>query len=299
MKLKVLALALAVVLALSGLPVRAQAAAGFAMPEPVSAPAALPELSIQPQAKTYSIEMTCSGPGKAELYATSAGARESVYFLADPDPGYTVSFEKCGYYKEQYDLEFYYIGGNVYEIVMPDGDVLLNLEFVKITSDSHNVKVTASTGGTAAADQKTAKKGERLFVTVTPEPGYSLSAVRARSEGSWLEGYYLGREGGSSLYEIHMPDADVEILADFTRNGPYAITPIIDAPGGTVELSHNTAYELETVTVTAKPDRGYQVTAIGCYHSQITKVKENVWSFSMPKFKEEVHISFSPVHPSS
>ena len=300
MKLKALAFALAIVLVLSAVPVRAQAAVSLTMPEPVLAPAALPGLSVQPQAKTYSIEMTYTGNGKAELYSTSAGARESVYFLADPDPGYRVSFEKCGYYKEQYDLKFYYIGNNVYEIVMPDGNVLLNLEFVKIETASHDVKLTVSAGGKATVDQKTAKKGESLFVTVTPAPGYSKKSVRARSAGGWNEGYYLKTVDGKDLYEIIMPDEALEILVDFTRNGPYAITPYIDAPGGTVELSHKTAYELETVTVTAKPDRGYQVTSIGCYHSQITKVKENVWSFSMPKFKEEVHISFAPiVYPTS
>ena len=300
MKLKALAFALAIVLVLSAVPVQAQAAASLTMPEPVLAPAALPELSVQPQAKTYSIEMTCTGPGKAELYAKTAGARESVYFLADPDPGYRVSFDKCGYYKEQYDLKFYYIGNNVYEIVMPDGDVMLNLEFVKIEGESHDVKLTVGAGGSAVVDQKTAKKEEHIFVTVDTAPGYSKPQVRARSASGWNNAYYLKTADGKDLYEIIMPDEDVEVLVDFTRNGPYAITPCIDTPGGTVELSHKTAYELETVTVTAKPDRGYQVTSIGCYHSQITKVKENVWSFSMPKFKEEVHISFAPiVYPTS
>ena len=295
MKLNALALVLAVVLALSAVPVTVQAAAPLSMPEPVLAPAALPELSVQPQAKTYSISLTYSGNGTAELYATSAGARDIVYFLADPDPGYEVSFEKCGYYKKHYDLEFSYIGGNVYEILMPDGDVMLDLQFVKIGSDSHNVKVTVNGGGTATADQKTAKKGESLFVTAAPAPGYSLASVRARSGGSWLEGYYLGREGDASLYEIPMPDADAEILVDFTRNGPYAITPFLDTPGGTVELSHRTAYELETVTVTAIPDRGYQVSSIECGSAQLQQVKENVWSFSMPNFSEEIRISFAPV----
>ena len=299
MKRKALAFVLALALALSVVPGAALAAAPLAVPAPTLAPAALPEL-VKPLAKTYSITMTSTGPGRAELYADTAGARESVYFLADPEPGYKVSFAKCGYYKEQYDLEFYYIGNNVYEIVMPDGDVLLNLEFVKIEGDSHDVTLTLSEGGSATVDQKTAKKGESLFVTVAPAPGYSKKSVRARSESGWNEGYYLKTVDGMDLYEIIMPDEDVEILVDFTRNGPYAITPYIDAPGGTLELSHQTAYELETVTVTAKPDRGYQVTNLACCFSQVTRVGENVWSFSMPRFQEEVHVSFAPVvYPTS
>ncbi len=291
-KLMALALMLSLVLAL--VPVQASAAQ-MQMPEPVMEPMALTGAPTLPQADTYKIEMTATGPGKAELYADKAGARESVYFLADPDPGYKVSFAKCGYHKNQYDLGLYYIGSNVYEIVMPDGDVKLDLEFVKLDTKSHNVKLTVSEGGMASVDQKTAKKGESLFVEVITTPGYTLSSVRAKSGGSWLEGYYLGKVGGAALYEIFMPDADVEILVDFTRNGPYGITPYVDAPGGTLELSHTTAYELETVTVTAKPDRGYQVSSIGCYHSQLTKVRENVWTFAMPKFKEEVHVRFEAI----
>ena len=299
MKRKALAFVLALVLALSVVPGAALAAAPLAVPEPVLAPAALPELAA-PMAKTYSITMTSTGPGRAELYADTAGARESVYFLADPEPGYRVSFEKCGYYKEQYDLKIYYIGNNIYEIVMPDGDVLLNLEFVKIEGDSHDVTLTVSEGGSAAVDQKTAKKGESLFVELTPAPGYSKKSVRARSGSGWNEGYYLKTVDGRELYEIIMPDEALEILVDFTRNGPYTITPYIDSPGGTVELSHTTAYELETVTVTARPDRGYQVTNVGCCFSQVTRVKENVFSFSMPNSREEVHVSFAPVvYPTS
>ena len=294
MKRKAMALVLTLCLVLAMVPVRASAAAVRSLPEPVLAPMALPELA-QPQAKTYSVTMTCTGPGKAELYTKTAGARESAYFLADPEPGYKVSFAKCGYYKEQYDMRLIYIGSNVYEIVMPDGDVMLNLEFVKIDTKSHNVTVTVNGSGLASVDQKTAKQGESLFLEAIPTPGYSLSSVRAKSGGNWLEGYYLGKVDGASLYELFMPDADMEILVDFTRNGPYTITPYIDAPGGSLTLSHQSAYELETVTVTAKPDRGYRVASLGCYHSQVTKKSENVWTFAMPKFNEEVHVTFEKI----
>ena len=295
MKYRILPLVLALCMVLSLVPGAVAAAVPQELPEPVFAPMALPETPARPQAQTYSITMTSTGPGVAELYADTAGARDSVYFLADPEPGYKVSFAKCGYYKDQYDMRLLYVGNNVYEIVMPDGDVLLNLEFVEIEGDSHDVTVTINGSGTAVADQETAKEGESLFVEVTPDPGWSNGSVRARSDSGWNEGYYLKTVDGKDLYEILMPDEDVEILVDFSRNGPYTVTPYIDAPGGTVELSHQSAYELETVTVTAIPDRGYQVTDIGCYHSQITKVTDNVWNFPMPRFDEEVHISFAPV----
>ena len=298
MKQRAFALVLALCMVLAVLPGFTFGRLAQALPEPVIAPAALPELPAQPQSDTYSITMTSTGPGVAQLYATSAGARESVYFLADPDPGYRVSFDKCGYHMEQHKMRLLYIGSNVYEIIMPDGDVLLDLEFVAIESDSHDVTVTVNEGGMASVDQTSAKKGESLFVEVIPTPGYSRESVKARSDGKWMEGYYLGKVDGAELYEVFMPDSELEIIVTFKRNGPYTITTYIDSTpaGGTVELSHSSAYEMETVTITATPDRGHQVTAVGCYHSPVTKIGENKWTFPMPKFKEEVHVSFAPIN---
>ena len=293
MKLKALALLLAVVMALSAVPVTAQAAV-MTVPEPALAPAALP-VPAAPQANTYSISMKYSGPGKAELYATSAGVKDTVCFLAKPDPGYTMDYSKSLFHHREHMLSWSYIGNHTYAITMPDGDVMLDLQFVPIPTDSHDVKVTAGKGGTATADRKTAKKGESIFVTVKPDPGYSRKSVRARSASGWNEGYYLKTENGSDLYEIFMPDEALEILVDFTRNGPYTVTSRIDAAGGTVSLSHQTAYELETITVTAKPNLGYQVSSITCRSAKIKKVKENVWCFAMPKGAAEVHVSFAPI----
>ena len=162
MKQRSFALILALCMVLAALPICASAAAVQAVPAPVLAPAALPDRPALPQANTYSITMTYTGPGYAELYTDTAGARDSVYFLADPEPGYKVSFAKCGYYKDQYDMRLIYIGSNVYEIVMPDGDVLLNLEFVPIETESHDVRLTVSEGGMASVDQTSAKKGESV-----------------------------------------------------------------------------------------------------------------------------------------
>ena len=295
MKHRAFALVLALCLVLAMVPAAVFAADVHQAPAPALSPAALPELEIRPLAATYKITMTSTGPGKAELYADAAGALESVYFLADPEPGYQVSFAKCGYYKEHHDMRLLYIGDNIYEIIMPDGDVILDLEFVAIPSSRHDVTLTVTEGGTALVDQSKAKAGESLFVDVTPTPGYSLESVRAKSDAGWLEGYYLGQNGDADRYEIFMPDADVEIFVTFRRNGPYDIETIIDSGMGTLEVSHESAYELDTVTVTSIPDRGYELLSIGGFHSQLTRINKTQWTFSMPKFKEEIHASFGAI----
>ena len=296
MKNRVLALILALILMLALVPVQVSAAQLKGLPEPALMPMAQGALP-QPQAKTYRVTMTCSGAGKAELYNSSAGAGESIYFMADPEPGYRVSFEKCGYHSEngqQSQVRLIYIGANMYELVMPAGDVMLDLEFVKIETASHKVKLTVATGGMASVDQKTAKKGESLFVEVITSPGYSNPTVRAVSGGKTDKGYYLDTVGGAKLFEVFMTDADLEIIVEFDRNGPYTVSAQAGI-GGKLELSHKSAYELETVTVTAKPDRGYKVASISAGRSQLKKVKDNVWSFSMPRGNEQIQATFAPV----
>ena len=296
--MKRIAMALVLCLLLALMPVQASAAQLLPLPEPAAVPTALIELP-QPQGKTYSVTMTATGKGKAELYTTTAAAGESVYFLADPEPGYKVSFENSGYRLEpgepKVDIYLKYIGANLYELLMPAGNVELALEFVQIPTASHKVTLSASAGGIVTVDQNTAKKGESLFIQVVTSPGYTLDDdfVVGSSKSGTHKCYPLGKVDGAELYEVFMPDEDLEIQVTFQRNGPYTVTPYVTG-NGTVTLSHQTAYELETVTVTAKPARGHEVSSIGCFHSQVTKKSENVWTFSMPKFKEEVHITFVP-----
>ena len=298
MKRNAMALILAVCMILALVPVQASAAQLQALPEVTLAPTALIEIP-QTQADAYGITMTAAGPGRAELYTQSAEAGQSVYFMADPDPGYKVSFEKSGYWPGEpgqvdKNIKLYYIGANIYELIMPAGEVVLELEFVEIPTASHKVSLKANAGGLVTVDQQTAKKGESLFIQVITSPGYTLESVQGISKSGTHKCYHLGKMEGAELFEVFMPDEDLEIWVTCKRNGPYSITTRITG-NGTVTLSHQNAYELENVTVTAVPDRGHRVESVGCYHSPVTRVRENVWTFSMPKFKEEVHVAFVPI----
>ena len=87
MKRKLMAFMLVLSVALALVP-KQVSAAQMELPEPVMAPMALPQADAQPLADTYTITMTYSGHGTAELDANSAKAGEYIYFMADPDPGY-------------------------------------------------------------------------------------------------------------------------------------------------------------------------------------------------------------------
>ena len=298
MKTRIIGFLLALCLVLTLLPGTVSAAALHKLPGAKMGTMALTNAAVSPQKGQYSISLSFTGPGTAELYTTSADARSRVYFLADPEPGYKVSFEKCGYYKDRYEMELYYIGSNVYEIVMPDGDVKLDLEFVPIEGESHPVEIHVNEGGMATVSQTSAKAGESIFLEVVTVPGARVGEVLASCGGAAVKVHDLGRIGGAALYEIFMPDGTLEIEVTFSRHGPYPVDAIVlsdsGEPGGALELSHTQAYEGEEVTVTAVPDRGWEVLEISTRnHSELTQIGENVWTFRMPRYGEEVHVSFT------
>ena len=294
MKHRIFALILVLVLALSLLPGRVLAAGFQMLPEPVLAPMPQAVLS-QPQAKTYSVTMTSTGSGRAELYNNAAEAGESVYFLADPAPGYKVSFEKCGYYPEpgEQEVEIYlkYIGANVYELKMPAGNVVLNLEFVQITSANHNVRLAVSTGGMATVDQQTAKKGESLFVEVITSPGYLAPTVKATCGGKEVKTYYLSTMNGVRLYELLMPDGDLEIRVTFRKLYHSVNVTVENKLGGTAVADVTEAKEGRIVTLTCTPNEGYRLAQITGVEG-LTDNGGGIYTFPMPDRDVNVKVLF-------
>ncbi len=299
MKRKLIALVLACCLCLGVLPLGAYARD---LASPMAAPVvridALPRLSGAELQGDHSVTMHVTGEhGTAELYATAAGTGESVYFLADPEPGYKVDLSGS-YYYGTVAPRLYYLGLNMYELVMPDGDAVLEVEFVQITSDAHRVVVDAQEGGVITVSQSTAKLGESFLLEILVSPGYTLDSVTTSyGENGHADAFDLGNIGGARVYEIFMPDDELTICVTFTRNGPYSVDYAIDSEpaGGTLVLSHTEAYEAETVTVTAVPDTGYRLSSISCLWSQLTQTGENQYTFQMPRYAESVHASFEAV----
>ena len=294
MKRRVLALILALILIPTLVPGQVSAAQVMSLPEPAFEPLAL-GTRPQPQAKTYSVTMTCSGSGKAELYNTAAGAGESIYFLADPDPGYRLS-DNCGYYRPEEgavssDVALYYIGANLYELVMPAGDVVLELEFVKITTASHNVKLNVAAGGMASVDQMTAKKGESLFVEVITSPDYYNPTVKAYSGGREVRTYYLSTVSGVRLYELFMPEGDLEIQVNFKKIYNSVTVTVENGLGGTAVADVAEAKQDKLVTLTCIPDAGYRVARITGVDN-LTDNGNGTYTFTMPDKAVDIRVLF-------
>ena len=306
MKKKLLAFALALCMALSLLPAGVfaapvtQTARIEAQPRIRTEAAALPTLPAQPDAGNYKVSVEVvkgSSHGEIELSAASADARESVYLLANPDNGYLVEFGGS-YDYNHYDLELGYLGLDIYEIVMPDGDVDLEVSFVAAPGSNHSVNLSRNTnGGTISASRTKAKEGESVVIEVTVKDGYVLSGLYAEdANGNGVSGGYLGQdEDGTDIFEVIMPKTALYVEAEFTKEQPHTIK-VNTGEGGTASVNKSTLYAGEEFILTCVPDAGMEVNYIDCrmYPDVIplTQIGTNQWKGVMPNGNVNIDVTF-------
>ena len=263
-------------------------------------PQALPELPAEPDAGKYKITAKVtkgSSYGEIELSASSANAGESVYLLANPDNGYLVEFGGS-YDYTHYEMELGYLGLDIYEILMPDGDVSLEVKFVAAPGSNHSVNVSKNVnGGTITASRTKAKEGESVVLEVKVKDGYYLEGLYAEdSNGNGVVGGYLGQdEDGTEIFEVIMPATKLYVEAVFEKEKPHSIT-VSPREGGTASVNKSTAYAGEEFILTCTPDAGREVYYIDCRTGTevvpLTKIGTNQWKGIMPDGDVRIDISF-------
>lgn len=153
-------------------------------------------------------------------------------------------------------------------------------------------------GGSVSTSKKQAMREDKVVVTATPEPGYSVESV-----------YYYKNENSESkttisavngVYSFEMPEADVTVGATFEAKETFAITT------ATSELGYVTApasaYEGQVVSVSATATAsGASVESI-----KITKTSDGEeyrtitgasGTFDMPAFPVTVKAVFGTITP--
>lgn len=157
--------------------------------------------------------------------------------------------------------------GETWTFTMPDNDVTVSATF---GLKSYAVKVNSATGGKVTANVSSAKKGDTVTLTVTPNDGYGVGKVSV-----------TGAEvsGSGSTYTFTMPAQDVTVSATFNAKS-YNITKE-EVAHAKIEVS-TTAKTGETVTVKVTPDSGYEVTGVTVNGTAATKKDANTYTFTMP-----------------
>lgn len=116
--------------------------------------------------------------------------------------------------------------------------------------------VTAKTGlsnGSISVSPAPAAEGTKVTVTGTPtSDAYYMSAVTVTPEGGTAFAATIDSSVPNKA-TFTMPASNVEVEATFTAKPTYAVNVTQPASGGTVSVSSTSAYEGQTVTVTATP----------------------------------------------
>ena len=181
-----------------------------------------------PQAQTYTFELLTNDPseetGFVEVEGAEFAAGESVIFYAEPWYGYLVEFTVQ---PEGLTPELYYLGGNYYELIMPECDVTLTAHFVPATGSYQYIELNAANClamVNCLADEDgndVAKPGEYVQILVIPDEGFSLAdATFTAANGEMVDWWYLGsvEDGSDTIHvlEMVMPGSDVDITITCT-----------------------------------------------------------------------------------
>ena len=303
MKKKVLAFALVLCMVIAMLPVSVFAAPASERPALVTATAVgeLEPAAVEPNAKSYSVKISKTGRGTAELMVDSpAKVGSEVYFLADPDDGYLASI-----YCEGVDPEdVVYMGAEVYGFIMPSNKVTLKVEFVAAQGEAHPIDVYASSSsaGEYALSRNSAKAYESVLLAVYPNSNSDFLPT----ELVWAFGadmYYLFEQDGIHYYEIIMGEEDVTILLSYSYLFSHDVNFATFIDNGTVSANVRTAVTGKEVTLYVTPDPGYHMegirieTAYGGIELEPTFVKDNqgtlVYTFIMPPCDVKVDADFA------
>lgn len=180
------------------------------------------------------------------------------------------------------------------KFTMPNEDVEVKAIFeanqtTKPSAAAHSIAVTNDGRGKASANVKSAKAGDTITLTATPNSGYKLKEWKV-----------TGGNVSIQNNQFTMPDSDVKIKAIFessaTNTPVLSHSIIVTAANGSASASKKSSKAGGVVTLTATPNSGYhfkgwKVTSGG------VNIKDN--RFTMPNNDVVIEAIFEADAPAS
>ena len=167
-------------------------------------------------------------------------------------------------------------------------------------------EVNATTGGTKYTVTLDYADGEMANSLYTVTEGTKLTLPTPSRSGYTFEGWYDGSSRVSSPYKVMK---DVTLTAEWDYNGSssssgstrYTVS-VEDTDNGSVKVSPTRASKGSTVTVTVKPDEGYELDELTVTDKNGDSVKltdkgDGKYTFKMPASKVTVEAVFTAVEP--
>lgn len=167
------------------------------------------------------------------------------------------------------------------KFIMPEGAAEISAEFARI----YAISVTPAENGSVTAQPQTAKAGDEITLTVTPEEGYRVVAVT-------VNGSPVTVTNGAASFV--MPAEEATVTAVFELIPPdaqdYSVT-VGTVENGTVVADKTAAKEGETVTLTVSADSGYAFEEL-LVNGEPVAVTGGTASFTMPASDVTVTATF-------
>ena len=155
------------------------------------------------------------------------------------------------------------------------------------------VTITPAENGTVTADKQTAKYGETVTLTITPNEGYEFDQLTVM-DGETQVAVTITTDG---KYTFVMPAGNVEISA--TYKAIYYDIVIVPPVSGNVTADKQTAHIGETVTLTITPNEGYELDEIhimnGTTQVAVEITTEGKYTFVMPAGNVEVSATYKAI----
>ena len=118
-------------------------------------------------------------------------------------------------FEEGYELDKVYINDKENEgasFVMPSCDVDVTITVKEIIS---NIYISQSNGGTITCDKTSARYGEKIYITVTPDRYYYINSRGLRVNTAEVSVPPIYK---TTTFEFIMPHTDINISAQFTES---------------------------------------------------------------------------------
>ena len=167
-------------------------------------------------------------------------------------------------------------------------------------------EVNATTGKTKYTVTLDYADGETANSLYTVTEGTELTLPTPSRSGYTFEGWYDGSSRVSSPYKVMK---DVTLTAEWDYNGSssssgstrYTVS-VEDTDNGSVKVSPTRASKGSTVTVTVKPDEGYELDKLTVTDKNGDRIKltdkgDGKYTFQMPASKVTVEAVFTAVEP--
>ena len=225
----------------------------------------------------------CTVTVKKNTYAITVKSNNDAYGTASADvkeaaEGTKVTLTvapKTGYKFVEWQSDDVTITDNTF--TMPAKEVEITAVFEEKAPDEFDITVAKTTNGTVTVKggKTAALKDETIDLVITPDKGYEVDTVKVNGEAIT----------GTSFT---MPEKDVTVEVTFKKS-TYTVT-VAAAANGTVTADKATAQMGDTVTVTATPDKDYELSKITVNGTAITGN-----TFTMPAENVTVAAEFKKV----